>query len=372
MSISDTAAQLAPVALAAMVACSATIAPSDGIELINLPDDFTIEIYVDDLPDARSLALSSSGTLFVSTRNNGSVYALRDSDGDGSPDRRYVIARGLTMPNGVALRDGALYVAEVNRVWRFDDIEGRLDDPPEPVLITDRFPTNTWHGWKYIAFGPDGKLYIPVGAPCNVCEREDPYSSITRMNADGTEFEVVARGVRNTVGFDWHPDTGELWFTDNGRDMMGDDIPPDELNRVTEVGQHFGFPYVHGGDIADPKFGEGRAAEEFISPVQHLGPHVAALGMEFYTGDSFPEKYRGQIFIAEHGSWNRTDKIGYRVMLVRLGADGLPESYEPFATGWLQGQNNWGRPVDLEQTPDGSLLLSDDQAGVVYRISYAG
>ena len=360
------------IAAAALLACSSSLSPQDGIELITLPDGFKIEIYADSLPDARSLALSRDGTLFVSTRNNGSVYAVRDNDGDGIAETRFVLAQNLTMPNGVALRDGALFVAEVNRVWRFDDIESRLEDPPRPVLITDRFPDDTWHGWKYIAFGPDGKLYIPVGAPCNVCEREEPFAAITRMNPDGSEYEIVARGVRNTVGFDWHPQTGELWFTDNGRDMMGDDIPPDELNRLTETGQHFGFPYIHGGDIADPEFREGRSPEEYVPPARKLGPHVAALGMEFYTGDSFPAEYRGQIFIAEHGSWNRTEKIGYRVSLVRLGPDGSVTSYETFAEGWLQGQSNWGRPVDLEQMPDGSLLLSDDQAGVVYRISYEG
>jgi glucose/arabinose dehydrogenase len=359
-------------ALVALVACSSYISPQDGIELIRLPEGFRIEIFADSLPDARSLALTPNGVLFVGTRNNGSVYAVRDSDGDGSAESRFTIATGLTMPNGVAYRQGSLYVAEVNRVWRFDDIENRLDNPPAPVLITDRFPDDTWHGWKYIAFGPDDRLYVPVGAPCNVCEREDPYSSITRMNPDGSDFEIVARGVRNTVGFDWHPDTGELWFTDNGRDMMGDDIPPDELNRLTEVGQHFGFPYIHGGEIPDPEFGEGRSAGEFVAPMQQLGPHVAGLGMEFYTGEGFPEEYRGQILIAEHGSWNRTRKIGYRVTLVRLGADGRPTSYETFADGWLQGQNNWGRPVDLEQMSDGSLLLSDDQAGAVYRIYYEG
>ena len=352
--------------------CVAQQAPREALDLISLPDGFRIEIFADNVPDARSLALSDNGTVFVSTRNNGSVYALVDADGDGAADLRHVLAEGLTMPNGVAFRDGALYVAEVSRVWRFDDIESRLDDPPEPVLITDRFPTDTWHGWKYIAFGPDGKLYIPVGAPCNVCERDEPFSTITRMNADGSDFEIVARGVRNTVGFDWHPETGELWFTDNGRDMMGDDIPPDELNRLSVVGQHFGFPYFHGGVIPDPRFGDGLDSEDYRSPVQNLGPHVAALGMEFYDGDSFPEEYRGHVFIAEHGSWNRTNKIGYRVTLVRLDNEGNAVSYEPFAEGWLQGEESWGRPVDLQILPDGSLLVSDDQAGAVYRITYAG
>ncbi len=360
------------VALLASTGCGPNLTPYEGIDRIALPDGFKIEIYADSLPDARSLALSPNGTLFIGTRDNGSVYAVRDNNADGAADERFTIARDLTMPNGVAFRDGSLFVAEVDRVLRYDDIESLLADPPAPALITDRYPRDTWHGWKYIAFGPDGKLYVPVGAPCNVCEVEDPYGAITRMNPDGSGFEIVARGIRNTVGFDWHPDSGDLWFTDNGRDMMGDDIPPDELNRISLPDPHFGFPHVHAGGIQDPEFGAGRSASEFVPPVQQLGAHVAALGMEFYTGDSFPEEYRGQIFIAEHGSWNRRDKVGYRVALIRLGNDGLPISYEPFAEGWLQGRDNWGRPVDLEQMPDGSLLLSDDQAGVVYRISYTG
>ncbi len=363
---------IAALAMAAPGCGQAQTPAKDNLHLISLPDGFEISIYADNLPDARSLELTPSGTLFISTRRNGSVYAVRDEDGDGQADARYVLATGLTMPNGVAFRDGSLFVAEVDRVWRYDDIESQLDNPPDPVLVTDRYPDDGWHGWKFIAFGPDDKLYVPVGAPCNVCEREEPYATITRMNPDGSGYEIFAHGVRNTVGFTWHPETGEMWFTDNGRDMMGDDIPPDELNRAPEPGLHFGFPYLHGGDIADPEFGEGKRPEDFREPVQKLGPHVAALGPEFYTGDQFPDEYRGQLFIAEHGSWNRTNKIGYRVSLVRMGDDGMPNSYETFAEGWLQGENNWGRPVDLELMPDGSMLVSDDQAGVVYRISYIG
>jgi len=272
---------------------------------------------------------------------------------------------------GVAYRDGALYVSAVNRILRFDDIERKLDSPPPPVVVTDAYPTDGHHGWKFIAFGPDGKLYVPVGAPCNVCEPDAAkYAIITRINADGSGREIVARGVRNSVGFDWNPQTKDLWFTDNGRDALGDDVPPDELNHVTATGGNFGYPYCHAGTIADPEFGSKHACSEFIAPAQRLGPHVAALGMRFYTGTQFPAAYRNQIFIAEHGSWNRSQKIGYRITLVKLDASGKAISYEPFAQGWLQGQQAWGRPADVLVAPDGSLLVSDDSAGAIYRISY--
>jgi glucose/arabinose dehydrogenase len=276
------------------------------------------------------------------------------------------------MPNGVAFRDGALYVAEVNRVLRFDRIESRLKNPPKPVVGNDSFPRDRHHGWKFIRFGPDGLLYVPVGAPCNVCLQKDPiYASITRMKADGTAREIFAHGIRNTVGFDWHPETKELWFTDNGRDWLGDDRPPDELNRAPKERLHFGFPFCHGKDIADPEFGSQRKCDEFVPPVQELDPHVAALGMRFYDGATFPAEYRHQIFIAEHGSWNRSTPIGYRVTLVRL--DGNKASkYEVFAEGWLRGTKPWGRPVDVQVMPDGALLVSDDEAGAIYRISYTG
>jgi len=276
----------------------------------------------------------------------------------------------LNMPNGVAFRDGSLYVTEVNRVLRYDNIESRLKNPPKPVIVNNNFPKDTHHGWKFIRFGPDDKLYVPVGAPCNVCERSHKiYSSITRMNPDGSNLEIFAHGVRNTVGFDWHPKTGELWFTDNGRDWLGDNLPPDELNRASKKGLHFGFPYCHGGSIADPEFGGKRTCKEFVPPSMTLGPHVAALGMRFYTGKMFPARYRHQIFIAEHGSWNRTSPIGYRISLVRLNGN-QAKSYEVFAEGWLKSGRAWGRPVDVLVMPDGALLVSDDRAGVIYRISY--
>ncbi len=276
------------------------------------------------------------------------------------------------MPNGVAFRNGALYVAEVNRILRYDDIESRLSDPPEPVVVNDAFPSDRAHGWKYIAFGPDGMLYVPVGMPCNVCDKRGTlYGTITRINPNGTGLEVAARGVRNSVGFDWHPVTKELWFTDNGRDWMGDNIPPDELNHAPVPGLHFGFPYLHGKNIEDPQYWARRPSENFQAPAAELGPHVAALGMLFYTGAMFPDAYRSRIFIAEHGSWNRSVPIGYRVTTVTLEGD-RAVGYDVFAEGWLDGSEAWGRPVALLQLPDGSLLLSDDRAGVIYRISYQG
>lgn len=340
------------------------------LEQIILPPGFKISVFADNVPNARSLALGDNGTVFVSTRKLRNVYALRDEDKDGHAEKKYIIADNLDTPNGVAIREGDLYLAQINRVLKFRDIEEHLDNPPEPEVINDNYPTDRHHGWKFIRFGPDGKLYVPVGAPCNICERDDQrYASITRMNPDGSESEIFAHGVRNTVGFDWHPETQELWFTDNGRDLMGDDIPPDELNKAPQKGMHFGYPYCHGSDVSDPQFGSKRECSEFTAPMQNLGPHVAALGMRFYTGSKFPPEYKNQIFIAEHGSWNRSKKIGYRVMLVRLNNDKVV-SYEPFAEGWLQGETVWGRPVDVLNMPDGSLLISDDYAGVVYRVWY--
>jgi glucose/arabinose dehydrogenase len=337
---------------------------------ITLPPGFVIRIYADNVPNARSMTLSPAGTLFVGTRSAGNVYAIVDRNRDNQADEVVTLARGMNMPNGVAFRDGALYVAEVNRILRFEDIEARLHNPPQPVVVNDRFPSDRHHGWKFIRFGSDGWLYAPVGAPCNVCERRDErYASILRLQPDGSGLEVFAHGVRNTVGFDWHPQTQELWFTDNGRDMLGDDVPPDELNRAPQPGLHFGFPYCHGGDIPDPEVGKERRCGDFTPPAQKLGPHVAALGMRFYTGTMFPAPYQQQVFIAEHGSWNRSTPIGYRVTHVRL-ENNRAVRYEVFAEGWLQSGRAWGRPADVQEMPDGALLVSDDQAGVIYRISY--
>jgi glucose/arabinose dehydrogenase len=342
------------------------------LERIELPDGFRIDYFARDVPGARSLAAGPDGIVFVGTRAEGVVYALVDADGDGKAERVTTVARGLTQPNGVALREGALYVAEIDRVLRFDGLATRLADPPEPETVNDAFPSDRHHGWKFIRFSPDGEwLYVPVGAPCNVCDEGDPYSAILRMRPDGSGLEVFARGVRNTVGFDWHPETGELWFTDNGRDWMGDDLPPDELNRAARPGLHFGFPHCHGGVLPDPEFAAGRECDEFEPPVRRLGAHVAALGMRFYDGESFPDEYRGVVFIAEHGSWNRSSKVGYRVTTVRAESAGEP-AYEAFAEGWLDGEEAWGRPVDVEVLADGSLLVSDDLAGAVYRITHDG
>jgi len=341
-----------------------------SLESIRLPDGFEIELFAADVPNARSMALGDANTLFVGTRNQGEVYAIpleADADGALRAGERRTLASGLNRPNGVAYRDGALYVAEVSRILRFDDIESRLDDPQFDV-IRDDYPTVRHHGWKYIAFGPDGKLYIPIGAPCNVCD-QDGFAVITRMNPDGSEREVFAEGVRNTVGFTWHPDSGEMWFTDNGRDWMGDDMPPCELNHAPRAGMHFGFPHCHGGDIPDPDFSAGMACSEFTPPAQALGPHVSPLGLKFYTGTMFPAPYHKQLFIAEHGSWNRSDPIGYRITLVRM-VDGQAVSHETFADGWLQDGESWGRPVDLLLLPDGSMLVSDDKGGRIFRITY--
>jgi glucose/arabinose dehydrogenase len=341
-----------------------------SVEKIKLPPGFKISVFAENIEGARSMALSTSGVLFVGTRRAGNVYAVIDHDKDFSAESIITIAKDLNMPNGVAVRDGDLYVAEVNRVIAFRNVEANFENIPKPEVINDSFPDDRHHGWKFIRFGPDGKLYVPVGAPCNVCERaEKKYANIMRMNFDGSVLEPYAFGVRNTVGFDWHPKTGELWFTDNGRDWMGDNIPPDELNSAPQQGMHFGFPYCHGGDIPDPEFGDSRSCDEFTPPKMKLGPHVASLGMRFYTGKMFPEEYKGRIFIAEHGSWNRSVPIGYRITTVTIQG-GEATDYKVFAEGWLQEDSAWGRPVDVLVMPDGSLLVSDDRAGAIYRITY--
>ena len=346
------------------------------LERLNLPEGFKIELFAEGVDNARSMAMGDDGTLFVGTRRANKLYAIQDADGDYKADRVILLDSTLEVPNGVAFRNGALYVAQVNRLLKYPGIEQQLDNPPTPEVIYDDYPTEFHHGWKYIAFGPDDKLYVPVGAPCNICDSatvDARYASITRMDPDGTNREIVAHGVRNTVGFTWHPDTGELWFTDNGRDMMGDDVPPCELNRVSEAGQHFGYPFCHGGTIPDPEYGDQRPCSDFVPPVQNLGAHVAPLGVKFYTGDMFPEKYRGQVFIAEHGSWNRSSKVGYRITMVTLDGNEAT-SYEPFIDGWLDeaSQEAFGRPVDLLWLPDGSMLISDDVGDAIYRVSYSG
>ncbi|HEX2492784.1 MAG TPA: PQQ-dependent sugar dehydrogenase [Steroidobacter sp.] len=333
---------------------------------VRLAPGFRMEVYADDVPGARSMALGARGTLFLGTRS-GKVYAISPA----SPGTRAVvrvIADKLNLPNGVAFRDGSLYVAEIHRITRYDGIETSLPNVPAPKLVRDNLPRDRHHGSRYIAFGPDGKLYVAIGAPCNVCKAPN-YGVITRMNADGSGQEVFARGVRNTVGFTWHPDTAELWFTDNGRDYLGDDQPPCELNLAPRAGLDFGFPYCHGKDIKDPDFGREGDCGKSTPPVQALGAHVAALGVKFYTGEQFPAAYRNRVFIAEHGSWNRSEKSGYRITTVKLDGN-KAVAYEPFATGFHRGDDVFGRPVDLLVLDDGSMLVSDDAAGAVYRIAY--
>jgi len=369
---------LVPLAALIVVGCLyrgyvAGMLPSTAAALdeITLPPGFHIAVYAVDVPNARQMAVGPTGVVFVGSRAEGKVYAVVDRDGDQRADQVHVLASGLSMPSGVAFRDGALYVAAVNRILRFRDVARDLARPPKPEVVTDAYPSDAHHGWKFIAFGPDGRLYVPVGAPCNVCVPPGPlHATITRLDLGGGRPEIVARGVRNSVGFDFHPATGELWFTDNGRDWLGDDQPPDELNRLTRPGEHFGFPYCHGIGLRDPEHNAGRPCSELSPPARELGPHVAAIGMRFYTGRMFPEKYRGGIFIAEHGSWNRSTPIGYRVTFVKI-ENGRATSYETFASGWLRGGVASGRPADVLVMPDGALLVSDDKAGRIYRITYA-
>lgn len=338
------------------------------INQLKLPPGYSIEIFANLPTGARQLAVGAKGTVFVGTKGN-SVYAIIKNNGQ---TRVATIATGLNGPNGVAFFNGALYVSEINRILRYDDIENRIDNPPAPVVVKGDLPADTWHGFRYISFGPDNKLYIGIGAPCNVCETNPPFGTVSRMNADGSQFETYARGVRDSLGFDWDPSTQKMWFTDNGRDEMGDNLPPDKLNYAPTPNIHFGFPYHHGHGVPDPVFGSKFPESDFTMPALELPAHVAALGMKFYKGTMFPGKANAKaIFIAEHGSWNRSSKVGYLVQLVWVN-NGNVISNEPFITGWLQGQNPWGRPVDVIPWQDGSLLISDDFANVVYRVTYQG
>ncbi|MGR8999914.1 MAG: PQQ-dependent sugar dehydrogenase [Gammaproteobacteria bacterium] len=354
-------------------ACAESSDHQDVLKQLHLPDGFIISIYADNVPNARSLALGDNGVVFAGTTSAGIVYALQDNNNDGVADKQYLIASELNMPNGVAYKDGSLYVAEVNRIIRFDHISQQLVNPPKPVTVYDQFPSDKHHGWKYLRFGPDNKLYTAVGAPCNICNPEkEIYASLVRLNPDGSDFEIIARGIRNTVGFDWQPGTNTLFFTDNGRDYLGDDEPPDELNQWTVKGEHFGYPYCHGGDIPDPEFSDGKKCRQFIAPLWKFRAHVAALGIRFYQGKQFPDEYKNQLFVAEHGSWNRTEPQGYRVALIKFN-QGKPVSEQNFVSGWLtKDANVLGRPVDILTMPDGSLLISDDKLGVIYKVSYKG
>ncbi|MEW6268273.1 MAG: PQQ-dependent sugar dehydrogenase [Thermodesulfobacteriota bacterium] len=341
---------------------------------IRLPDGFRISVFAYPVPNARALALGPRGTLFVGSRTANRVYAARDADGDGRAEAVVVLAEGVAQPAGVDVHEGDLYFSAVTELWRIDDVEQNLVASAPRELVAGDLPAGDSHEWKFIRFGPDGALYVPVGAPCNACDAGDPFAALLRMKPDASARELIARGIRNTVGFDWHPVTRELWFTDNGRDLLSDDEPEDELNRIPAgLGSipHFGFPYVHADGLPDPDLG-GAGPGGYAPPAELLGPHVAALGMRFYTGSSFPAEYAGDAFIAEHGSWNRTVPLGARVTRVRVADDGTSAAgYEVFAEGWQRADGSrWGRPADVLVAPDGSLLVSDDLAGAVYRISY--
>lgn len=348
-----------------------TVTAPDKIPLdkLKVPAGFKVELWAHGMPGARMMTQGDKGTIFIGTRTIGRVYAVSD---DGGARKTRVLAQGLTQPNGVVFRNGALYVAAIEKVLRYDGIEDKLEAAPQPMDMTDAFklPSEQHHGWKFLAFGPDNKLYVPIGAPCNICEPSANHAQIRRYNADGSGMEVVARGVRNSVGFDFHPRTGELWFTDNGRDWAGDDNPEEELNRVASVGANFGFPYCHAQGIPDPDLKKANACDGVVKPVATLGPHAAALGMRFYTGQMFPAEYRDKIFVARRGSWNRNQKFGYDVVAITVNPDGSNAKVEPFLTGFLDGNEFWGRPVDVMQMRDGALLVSDEENGAIFRISY--
>ncbi|HEV7600322.1 MAG TPA: PQQ-dependent sugar dehydrogenase [Bradyrhizobium sp.] len=360
---SEAAAKLAPVAPPPIAAAADKL----PVAKLKLPPGFNIEVYAAGMANARSLAEGDKGTVFVGTRLVGNVYAISNKDGKRSAK---VLQSGLYRPNGVAFKNGTLYIAELSKVSKIDKVEDDLDNPPKPTMIYDNLPKDEAHGWKFIAIGPDNKLYVPVGQPGNNVLHSDAHGQIRRINLDGSGAEVIARGVRNTVGFDWNPENKQLYFTDNGRDWMSEDVPQDELNRVTKVGEHFGAPYCLQGNIVDPEFGWGKSCSDYTAPVGLLGPHSAALGMRFYTGNMFPKAYKNAIIVARHGSWNRSKKVGGDVVVVKLNKDGTVKSMEPFITGFLENNSYIGRPVDVMQMKDGSLLVSDDWNGAVYRVTY--
>ena len=351
-----------------------TVTPVDKLPLdkIKLPAGFKAEIWSSGHPGARTMVMGDKGTMFMGTRTIGRVYAISEKGG-----KREVktLLQGLTQPNGLAFKNGSLYVFAINKVFRYDNIEDKLDNPGTPVELTEAYnlPDTVHHNWKYVDFGPDGKMYVQVGANCNICEiNPGTHGQIRRYNADGTGMEIVARGVRNTVGFDWHPVTKELWFTDNGRDWAGNAGPEDELNRIPKdkEGASFGFPYCHANGIADQDVKQPNPCAGVILPAALTGPHSAGLGIKFYTGDMFPKQYKNVAFIARHGSWNREKKFGYDVAIAKIS--GGKAKISPFLTGLLSEEKNefYGRPSYVFQMKDGSLLVSDETSGAVYRISY--
>ena len=358
----EAAAKLAPIAPPPIAAAPDKL----PVAKLKVPPGFNIEVYAAGMANARSLAEGDKGTVFVGTRLVGNVYAIGNKDGKRSVK---TLASGLYRPNGIAFKNGTLYIAELSKVSKVEKVEDNLDSP-KLTMIYDKLPKDEAHGWKFIGIGPDNKLYVPVGQPGNNVLHSDAHGLIRRMNLDGSGDEVIARGVRNTVGFDWHPETKQLYFTDNGRDWVSEDVPEDELNRVTKVGEHFGAPYCLQGNIVDPELGWGKSCSDYTAPVGLLGPHSAALGMRFYTGNMFPKAYKNAIIVARHGSWNRTKKVGGDVLVVKLNKDGTVKSMEPFITGFLENNSYIGRPVDVMQMKDGSMLVSDDWNGAVYRVTY--
>jgi glucose/arabinose dehydrogenase len=362
---SDVAMKMAPVPAFPI----ATPADQLPVAKLKLPPGFKAEVWASGILDARGMRQGDMGTVFVSSLFvAGKIYAVVDQG-----DRREVktIAEKLFLPNGIEFVKGSLYVATPKDITRYDNIETSLDKPPAPVMVYDKLPGEVPHGWKFIKLGPDGKLYVNVGAPCNACDPPDGFAKIIKMNLDGTGVEDVARGVRNTVGFDFDPRDGSLWFTNNGRDWLTEDLPNDTLNHVTQPGrQHFGFPYCHQGDLADPEFGWGKNCADYAQPAMLLGPHAGVLGMRFYTGKMFPEKYQGAIFMARHGPWNRTQKYAADIVVAWPDGKGGIAKMEPFMTGMVENNAYLGRPVDMLVMKDGSMLVSDDHNGAIYRISY--
>src|SRR3954447_14459260 len=360
------AMKLAPVAPPPIPATAEKVA---GVaEKLTVSKGFKLEVYASGIANARSLRIGDKGTVFVGSRLLDKVSAVVDK---GGKKEVKVIASGLYRPNGLAFKDGTLYIAELSKISKIEKVEDNLDSPAKPTVIYDNLPKDEAHGWKFIGIGPDNKLYLPVGQPCNNCLPPETHGQIRRINLDGSGMEVIARAVRNTVGFDWHPVSKELYFTDNGRDWASEDVPEDELNRVTKVGQHFGSPFCYQGDFLDPEFGWGRSCSEFEPPVLKTGPHSASLGMRFYTGGNFPAKYKNAIFIARHGSWNRTKKFGGDILAVFLNKDGTVKGTEVFISGFLGADNNYiGRPADVLFTKDGAMLISDDYNGAIWRVSY--
>jgi len=344
---------------------------SHSLNLIKLPKGFRISIYAQNIPGARQMTVAPNGVVFVGTRGQGKVYALLPNKDETKAIKTLTIASGLNEPNGVAFYKNNLYVSEIHRVIRYDDILKSLENPPKLKTINASFPDRKWHGYRYIKFSPDGYLYLSVGMPCNTCnyrKTQAMFGTIMRMLPNGKDLSIYAKGVRNSVGFDWNPKTKVLWFTDNGQDLMGDNLPPDKINRAPKKGLDFGFPFVYGDNIPSPGYKGYPIKGIFTPPVAELQAHVAPLGMTFYRGKTFPKSYWGQMFVAEHGSWNRSSKVGYQVIVVKI-KEGKVDSIKPFASGWLQGQTAWGRPVDVITMPDGALLISDDQAGVIYRVT---